>query len=106
MGCRVHGVAKSRTRLHDFHLGISTQSCHLQKTKQNKRAFLFPKEKMPFIAAWLLLYWLAGQGLYFFSCAPQHVGLVVKNPPANAGDIGDKCSILGSGRSPGGGHGH
>ena len=31
------------------------------------------------------------------------VGLVVKNPPTNAGDVG---SIPGSGRSPGGGHGH
>ena len=29
-------------------------------------------------------------------------GSVVKNPPANAGDVG---SIPGSGRSPGGGHG-
>ena len=27
-----------------------------------------------------------------------------KNPPANAGDIRDVGSILGSGRSPGGGH--
>ena len=31
--------------------------------------------------------------------------LVVKNPPANAGDVGDVGSIPGSGRSPGGGHG-
>ena len=30
--------------------------------------------------------------------------LVVKNPPANAGDIRDVGSIPGSGRSPGGGH--
>ena len=28
--------------------------------------------------------------------------LVVKNPPANAGDIGDTGSIPGLGRSPGG----
>ena len=27
---------------------------------------------------------------------------MVKNPPANAGDIGDSGSISGSGRSPGG----
>ena len=32
--------------------------------------------------------------------------LVVKNPPANAGDWRDTGSIPGSGRSPGGGHGH
>ena len=30
---------------------------------------------------------------------------MVKNPPANAGDIKDAGSTPGSGRSPGGGHG-
>ena len=34
------------------------------------------------------------------------VELVVKNPPANAGDVRDVGSIPGSGRSPGGGHGN
>ena len=33
------------------------------------------------------------------------VALVVKSPPANAGDIRDTASIPGLGRSPGGGHG-
>ena len=32
--------------------------------------------------------------------------LVVKNPPAKAGDIRDVGSIPGSGRSPGGRHGN
>ena len=32
--------------------------------------------------------------------------LVVKNLSANAGDIRDAVSILGLGRSPGGGHGN
>ena len=32
--------------------------------------------------------------------------LVVKNPPANAGDIRDEDSIPGLGRSPGEGHGN
>ena len=32
------------------------------------------------------------------------MALVVKNPPANAGDAGDMSSSPGSGRSPGGGH--
>ena len=32
--------------------------------------------------------------------------LVVKDPPANAGDIRDVGSIPESGRSPGGGHGN
>ena len=31
---------------------------------------------------------------------------MVKNLPANAGDMRDVGSILGSGRSPGGGHGN
>ena len=31
---------------------------------------------------------------------------MVKNPPANAGDIRDVSSIPGSGRFPGGGHGN
>ena len=34
------------------------------------------------------------------------VGVVVKNPPANTGNIRDLDSIPGSGRSPGGGHGN
>ena len=32
--------------------------------------------------------------------------LVVKNPPANAGELRDASSISGSGRSPGGGNGN
>ena len=32
-------------------------------------------------------------------------GLVVKNPPANAGHTGDAVSVSGSGRFPGGGSG-
>ena len=34
----------------------------------------------------------------------SQVALVVKNPPANAGDIRDAGSIQGCGRSPGEGH--
>ena len=34
------------------------------------------------------------------------MALVVKNPPANAGDIRDVDLILGSGRYPGEGHGN
>ena len=36
----------------------------------------------------------------------SQVALVVKNPPANAGDIRDMSSIPGLGRSPGGVHGN
>ena len=34
------------------------------------------------------------------------MALVIKNPPADAGDKGDAGSMPGSGRSPGGGHGN
>ena len=37
--------------------------------------------------------------------APQ-VALVVKNQPANAGDVRDSGLIPGLGRAPGGGHGN
>ena len=42
---------------------------------------------------------------YMDSWASQVV-LVVKNPPANAGDVRDSGLIPGSGRSPGEGHGN
>ena len=35
----------------------------------------------------------------------SQVALMVKNPPANAGEVRDAGSIPGSGRSFGGGHG-
>ena len=35
----------------------------------------------------------------------SQVALMVKNPPANAGEVRDVGSIPGSGRYPGGGHG-
>ena len=37
---------------------------------------------------------------------PSQVALVVKNPSASVGDIGDTGLIPGLGRSPGGGHGN
>ena len=43
--------------------------------------------------------------VYILGGASQAV-LVVKNLPANAGDIRDMGSIPGSGRFPGGGHGN
>ena len=42
----------------------------------------------------------------FKSASASQVALVVKNLPANAGDIRDVGSIPGSGRSPGGEHGN
>ena len=57
---------------------------------------------------------LIGNALFFFFCystiiffSSKHLcflsGLVVKNTPANAGDLRDRSPILGLGRSPGGG---
>ena len=40
------------------------------------------------------------------SIIASQVALVVKNPPANAGDIRDMGSVPGLGRSPGEGHGN
>ena len=42
----------------------------------------------------------------FMCLGPSQVVLMVKNPPANAGDIGDMGSIPGAGRSPEGEHGN
>ena len=39
-------------------------------------------------------------------CWAFQVALVVKNPSINAGNVRDACSIPGSWRSPGGGHGN
>ena len=41
-----------------------------------------------------------------FISGASHVTTVVKNPPANPGDVRDTGSIPGLGRSPGGGHGN
>ena len=49
---------------------------------------------------------LIGRSEVFFPVTKTRFpsGAMVKNPPANAGDKGDTGSILGSGRSPGGGN--
>ena len=41
-----------------------------------------------------------------YSMWASQVALMVKNPPASAGDLRDAGSIPGSGRSPGEGHGN
>ena len=46
-----------------------------------------------------------GTAVNLFSLWASQVGLVIKNPPANAGDIIDAGSVPGSGRSPGEGNG-
>ena len=51
-----------------------------------------------------MIYFCLVIGLVPSSLQASQVSLVVKNPPANAGDIRDVSLIPGSGRSPGGGH--
>ena len=54
------------------------------------------------------IHWKSGDGLsrgYHIVGASQVV-LVVKNLPANAGDVRETGSIPGLGRCPGGGHGN
>ena len=51
----------------------------------------------------LSLPWFEPQYPYLWA---SQVALVVKNPPANAGDIKDLGSVSGLGLSPGGGHGN
>ena len=43
---------------------------------------------------------------YFFLLLKSQVAPLVKNPPANAGDLKDTGSVPGLGRSPAGGHGN
>ena len=49
---------------------------------------------------------LCGICIISLTVGASQVALVVKNPPADAGDTGDDSSIPGSGKSPGGGHGN
>ena len=50
--------------------------------------------------------WNPNHGHYCDLFWASQVALMVKNPPANAGDTRDVGSIPGSRRSPGGGHGN
>ena len=52
----------------------------------------------------LTLLWYLSSNIYMHQVS--QVVLVVKNPPANAGDVRDMGSIPGLERSPGGGHGN
>ena len=64
--------------------------------------FLCPRKAAENMSSGLSLPWFEPQYPYLRA---SQVALVVKNPPANAGDIKDAGSTPGSGRSPGGGQG-
>ena len=85
---------------------------HNRAFSSNFMALSLPKKVQTvlssFLELWLGLWLLAALGSIFVPGSvlrrASHLALVVKNPPANAGDIRDVGSIPGSGRSPGGGH--
>ena len=52
------------------------------------------------------MYVVVSKGITHKDILFSQVVLVLKNAPANAGDIRDVGLIHGSGRSPGGGHGN
>ena len=63
------------------------------------------------ISRYFLLFWALKKNgesveitLRLVEISTSQVVLVVKNPPAHAGDTRDAGSVAGSGRSPGGGH--
>ena len=60
-----------------------------------------PEQHLPLCPAAGILFY---KEPYLILLWASQVVLVVENPPANAGDIRDMCSIPGLGRSPGGGH--
>ena len=86
------------------------------------RVLLFHKKHSTFRSIPILLFhqetssppWLVGVAMKsqdirqdpFSLVRASQVVPVVKDPPANSGDVRDVGSIPGSGRSPGGGHGN
>ena len=88
MDCIVHGVAKSRTRLSDFHFHIVNNDFPVAQVVKNLNKY---------------------KRLIKSSIDDRASGIclkMVKNLPANAGDARDMGSIPGSGRSPRGGNGN
>ena len=71
----------------------------LLRMKWSNKSLLPSVQMLLFLSVFLLLF--APRWPFFWA---SQVALVVKNPPANAGDIRDVGSIPGLGRSPGGGH--
>ena len=68
-------------------LGFQVPACHLKKNIHDMYIHVY-------------------MCIYLYVLWASQVAPVVKNPPANAGNVRDAASIPGSGRSPGGGHGN
>ena len=99
---------------------VHRAECSLSVAK-NKEAGMCPEEKgrvISFVQACITVLLIMSSRLMNQQCRLLWIrlslnrnmsfpeGWVVKNPPANAGDPRDAGSILGSGRSPGGGNGN
>ena len=99
----VHGVAKSQTRLSNFTFTFHFPA--LEKEMATHSSVL--AWRIQGRGAWeAVVYGVAHsrtrlKRLSSSSSRASQMVLVIKNPPANAGDLGDLHSILGSGRSSG-----
>ena len=103
----VHGVAKSRIRLRN---GTTATNCrrHCTYWHSSKLSNTFCVVVINPVFSFLHAFWgqhTQGWSGSAGSLRASQVALVVKNPPADAGDKRHAGSIPGSGRSPGGGHG-
>ena len=95
----IHGVAKSRTWLSDWTKLSWTKAEHMKYVwpRQSGPAPRFISRRNEYICPQKYIY-------KNIRARTSQVVLVVKNPPANEGDLRDTGSIPGSQRSPGGGH--
>ena len=102
----VHGVAKSRTWLNDFHFSLR----EYKHSNHNTSSTTFPEGYGSCFLGHYIQRLVPCMAFFLASCYPliraSQVVLVVKNLPANAGEVRDVGSIPGSGRSPGGGCGN
>ena len=97
----VHGVAKSRSNF-TFFLSVvpfgegngNPPQCSCLENPMDREAW------------WAVVYGVEKSRTRLSDFAFTMVALMVKNPPATAGDIKEASSIPGSRRSPGEGHGN
>ena len=94
--------AKSRTRLRDFHLDVQNSFFRDPSSYRHSQDKISGKSIQTYNSSIKMCIYIKVTQENWAS----QVALVVKNPPANAGDARDACSILGLGRSPGVGNGN
>ena len=102
-----HGVAKSQTQLSNSHFQFHLHNYSIEYSLQDgvKENFYIMLQISKIFQNGFLNLLQQFELTYNIYRASQAV-LVVKNPPANAGDIRDVGSISGLGRFPGEGHGN